>query len=67
MNKKHFIALAEALREVKPREDDPFAYGQWQRDVAAICGVCRSQNCNFNESVFLGFINGTKGPNGGKR
>jgi len=55
MTKKHFIALADALRglDVPPRVLD------------ALCEFCKDQNWRFNESRFRGYLAGECGPCGG--
>jgi len=65
MTKKHFIALADAMRYAMPTFDQPTMKAQWTRDLCAIAGVCKSANPRFNEARWLGYINGTCGPNGG--
>jgi hypothetical protein len=59
MSKKNFIALANALKPVLS-ELTPNV-------LEAITGFCKSQNYNFNEARFLGYLKGECGPNGGKR
>ena len=68
MTKKHFIALADALRAEKPGTNwDPNKMVQWELDVKAIANVCAAHNPNFNRERWLGYIAGTNGPNGGAR
>ncbi len=63
MTKKHFIALADAIREhnkltvVKPFDKD-------QLDTLGM--TLRSINPNFKHERWLGYIAGTNGKNGGK-
>ena len=65
MTKKHFIALADALRAEKPGTNwDPNKMVQWELDVKAIANVCAAQNSNFNRERWLGYIAGTNGPSG---
>ncbi len=46
MTKKHFIALAGAIREISnPQERE--------RAAQAIANVCASQNSNFDRARFL--------------
>ena len=68
MTKKHFIALADALRAEKPGTNwDANKHVQWGLDVKAIANVCAAHNPNFNLGRWLGYIAGTNGPSGGKR
>ena len=68
MTKKHFIALADALRAEKPGTNwDPNKLVQWELDVKAIANVCAASNPNFNRELWLGYIAGTNGPSGGAR
>lgn len=58
MTKKHFIALADALR--------PVSNEMPERVLGAILGFCRDQNPNFNTNRFLGYLYEEMGPSGGK-
>jgi hypothetical protein len=64
MSKKHFIALADAIREwnavYKEQGFTPF-----QIDRLAL--FCEKQNSNFKRERWLGYIAGTNGKNGGAR
>ena len=76
MSKKHFIALAETVRASRPggvgnpaAEADPHYIGErqqweWMRDRLA--DFCAAQNPRFNRERWIGYIEGTNGPNGGK-
>ena len=74
MTKKHFIALADAIRESQPAKDkaegesvtQDVSRGQWSRDVLAIADVCQASNPRFDRERWLGYIAGTNGKNGGK-
>jgi hypothetical protein len=62
MTKKHFIALADALRD----------YGQhvsskpdWEALLHQMADFCTSQNPRFDRARWLGYIEGECGPNGG--
>jgi hypothetical protein len=78
MSKKHFIALADVLRDTKPRtrntaKDKPeewlkagSAAAQWDIMRDALANFCQSQSPNFNRSRWLGYINGERGPSGGE-
>jgi hypothetical protein len=76
MTKKHFIALADAIREHDnqaqriaresqmsqfPQEADAFSKDQ----LDALADFCQSQNPRFNRDRWLGYIAGTNGKNGG--
>ena len=68
MTKKHFIALADAMRGTcenwadSPRSPER---QQWLNDVDAVAGVCARFNGRFDSDVFHGYITGTCGPSGG--
>ncbi len=69
MTKKHFIALADALREIKPQT--PCEGGlamsiQFDKTLHAVAGVCTQSNPRFNSERWFGYIAGTNGKNGGK-
>ena len=69
MTKRHFIALADVLRRLRPDQhpNDLRRYEQWQKTVDALADFCRSQNPQFDRQRWLGYIAGTNGPNGGSR
>jgi len=57
MSKKHFIALADAIKK----------QGNFQLDhLETLAEFCRSQNSNFKRERWLSYIAGECGPNGGK-
>jgi len=60
MTKKHFIALADAIRE-QNKTPRPFLTDQ----IDQLAWFCQSQNSNFNRERWLGYIAGTNGKNGG--
>jgi hypothetical protein len=77
MSKRHFIALADTLRDLKPRPMEAIAtdreqsaslarMAQWIETCAAMAAFCRAQNGNLNTQRWLEYIDGTCGPNGGK-
>jgi hypothetical protein len=67
MTKKHFIALADVLRMLKPAEVKySRAFAQWKDTVQAIAEFCKLQNPNFNCDRWFAYIAGECGPNGGK-
>ena len=60
MSKKHFIALADTLRELKPDAQysayKTFNEGmlrQWQIQVQALAEFCQSQNREFKRDRWL--------------
>lgn len=71
MTKKHFIALADAIKDynensfpagtntVSPLQ---FTYTQ----LICLADFCAAQNPNFNRERWLGYIAGENGKNGGK-
>jgi hypothetical protein len=67
MTKKHFIALADAIRAHQGVHGQtcnctPFTEDQLQ----TLAAFCREQNSNFNRDRWLGYIRGENGPSGGK-
>ena len=64
MSKKHFIALADAIREhnrLIETEDEPFT----PKQLETLADFCRSQNPDFKRDRWLGYIAGENGKNGG--
>lgn len=64
MTKKHFIALAEAIRHELGK--DMSVEVSVGTVVKVLSDFCQSQNGNFKRDVFEGYIQGTCGPNGGE-
>lgn len=66
MTKKHFIALADMIREHNKRAKggnyDPFTESQ----IYMLAWFCADQNPHFDRERWLAYINGICGPNGGK-
>jgi hypothetical protein len=60
MTKKHFIALADAVR------NGTELITLTQPQIEALADFCASQNPQFNRERWLGYIAGTNGKNGGK-
>ena len=56
MSKKDFIRLADYLRHVTLSPEA----------LRAILDFCKASNSRFDEDIFVGYMNGTCGPNGGK-
>lgn len=53
MTKKHFKALAEELRRVKPTGDSINENRMWRLCVDAVASVCQSSNKRFNRDRFM--------------
>jgi len=71
MTKKHFIALADAIRSyneqaLKPGTNtvSPLKFGHTQ--LLVLADFLQSQNPRFNRERWLGYIRGSNGPNGGQ-
>lgn len=62
MSKKHFIALADAIREHTKRGLPPFCANQLNTLARFMAG----QNPDFNRERWLDYIAGACGPSGGK-
>jgi len=71
MSKKHFIALADAIREHNAKVDRSFpGYTTCmfnESQIMALANFCKSQNPDFKRDRWLGYIAGTCGKNGGVR
>ena len=69
MTKKHFIALADALRGTQPTihpEGAGYRYQwQWEQDVQAVADFCQAQSSRFNRGRWLDYVNGLCGQDGG--
>ena len=63
MTKKHFIALADAVR--KHNKLYVYEFGEFQ--LKTLADFCQSQNPRFDRQRWLDYIAGKCGPNGGKR
>ena len=66
MSKKHFIALANAIR----KHNASVTAGQSQTPfdgelISTLADFCRSQNFNFKRDRWLAYIAGECGQNGG--
>ena len=57
MTKKHFIALADALRGAELNQDV----------LDRLCSFMAQQNAGFMRSRWLAYFKGQCGPNGGTR
>ena len=65
MNKKHFIALADAIREVNKQgpEENPYYFDRFSIEMLA--DFCARQNPDFKRQRWIDYIAGKCGPNGG--
>lgn len=61
MTKKHFIALADAVKKHNKFSGTPFNSAQ----LETLADFYQSQNPLFNRERWLGFINDENGPSGG--
>jgi hypothetical protein len=61
MSKKHFIALADAIKNSRRTGEDYFSNAELQILADAFQGI----NPRFNRERWLGYIAGTNGKNGG--
>jgi hypothetical protein len=62
MTKKHFIALADRIRDFEKWNEPKFTVQQ----IEMLASFCQSQNPYFNRERWLGYIAGENGPSGGK-
>ncbi len=60
LTRKHFIALADALRESKPNRHSTDAIFQWQNDVDTIAVVCHKFSDLFNEEKWREYLDAPK-------
>jgi hypothetical protein len=65
MSKKHFVQLADAVRNLSTHDDGETV--NLSAVVQSLADFCASQNPAFNRSRWLAYIAGECGPNGGKR
>ncbi len=76
MSKKHFIALADSLKEaeediqaaIADRPQEVRDWAKWQSTIIRnrLADYCASQNYRFMRGRWLAYIDGECGPNGGK-
>jgi hypothetical protein len=69
MSKKHFIALADVIRDSNRRYESGTATAPLftEAHICELADFCKSQNGNFNRERWLGYIAGTCGKNGGAK
>lgn len=68
MTKKHFIALANAIREHNRKGSNgwsPETHYFFDDQTEMLADFCQSQNSWFNRDRWLNYIAGNCGPNGG--
>ncbi len=71
MTKKHFIALADVVRERYTTLDDSQREGvvaaryELEAVIYALADFCSQQNPRFNRSRWMDYVHGKCGPNGG--
>ena len=53
MTKKHFTALAEALRFERPSKRSVNKMVQWKLGCKAVADVCKRYNSNFDYDKFI--------------
>lgn len=63
MTKKHFIALADWM---KNHAGENYRGGFTSAHIESLANFCASQNPRFNRERWIGYINGECGKNGGK-
>jgi hypothetical protein len=69
MTKKHFVALADAIREFNrlTRDGSETANHFDTQQIGVLADFCQEQNGHFNRRLWLDYIAGTCGPNGGRK
>jgi hypothetical protein len=66
MTKKHFIALADAIRVHQEKQYRNGVIEQAPYLIDTLADFCAGQNPRFNRDRWIGYIQGTNGKNGGK-
>jgi hypothetical protein len=68
MSKKHFIALADAVRATEKMIDNGMFSRQETKVIyrRMLADFCSDQNSRFDHHRWMGYIDGANGPNGGK-
>lgn len=64
MTKKHFIQLADTLRNITRHDDGQTV--NFEAVTEALAHFCQRQNPRFNRERWLGYIAGENGPSGGR-
>mgnify|MGYP001616055575 CR=1 FL=1 len=66
MTKKHFIELADYIRMHNLGAGPATHVTEFDSEhLKTLAGFCKSQNGNFNKDLWLDYIAGKCGPNGG--
>lgn len=63
MTKKHFIALADAIRHHNKYGPSMQPFNSWHLETLA--KALQSMNPRFNPNRWIGYVKGLCGPNGG--
>lgn len=68
MEKRHFIALADMIREYNSKriEDNAIEYVFDSLHIKALADFCEAQNPSFKRDRWMAYIAGEVGRNGGK-
>ena len=68
MTKKHFIALADEIKDSNARFETGAVTAILFREehINVLADFCQAQNPCFNRERWIGYISGANGPNGGK-
>ena len=70
MSKRHFIALADAIRNHNSAASHPLGGGRFTAftddQLRALSYFCHKMNSSFNTERWHDYIAGKCGPNGGK-
>jgi len=64
MTKKHFVKMADAIREHNMGADVVCVRRFTPSQLDTLADFCQSQNPNFDRELWLGYIAGTRGPGG---
>ena len=66
MTKKHFIMLADELKAVEPTMSGDEVHMAWSNAVHAVANACEQANPLFKRQLFIDYVRGACGKNGGK-
>lgn len=68
MTKKHFIALADYIREHNRIAQFNTALSKYDHGhIEGLASFCKAQNPDFNRDRWLDYVAGKCGPNGGAK